>query len=197
MAAVMMEEEDIPKLQKIGVKDSKLLTPRQRESMFEKIKEIVSSHEILILFPEKVDDALGSDSLNLNWLEANTTAELIDNLKPDKAFLDCPSNNIQAYTDYVISKLNHKAEIIAEHKADLNYPVVAAASILAKVTRDNEIKKLKDEIGVDFGSGYPSDPKTVQFLKENWNKYPHIFRKSWASYRKVAESQDQKALDEF
>jgi len=197
MAAVTMDEKNIHKLENLGVKDSKLLTPLQRENMFEKIKSIVKSHEILILFPEKVDDALTSDDLNLNWLEAITSAELIDKLKPDKAILDCPSNNVKAYKEYVINKLKHKAEIIAEHKADLNYPIVGAASILAKVTRDAEVKKLRDEIGIDFGSGYPSDPKTIKFLKENWNKYPHIFRKTWASYKKVAESKDQKALDEF
>lgn len=79
----------------------------------------------------------------------------------------------------------------------MNYPVVAAASILAKVTRDKEIDKIKKKIKVDFGSGYPSDPKTTEFLINNCNKFPEIFRKSWDSYKKVVEMKKQRKLGEF
>ena len=87
--------------------------------------------------------------------------------------------------------------LVLEHKADLNYPVVSAASILAKVTRDAEIEKLKKQIGIDFGSGYMSDPKTVEFLKENYEKYPEIFRKSWFPYQELVNNKFQKSLTEF
>jgi len=88
-------------------------------------------------------------------------------------------------------------KIISEHKADENYPVVSAASILAKVTRDEEIEKIKQQIGVNFGSGYPSDETTQRFLEENYDKYPDIFRKTWKSYKNVLKQKSQKGLGEF
>jgi ribonuclease HII len=198
MCALLVDEKDIPKLQEIEVKDSKLLTPKQREGLFDRIKEIAKKTEIAILSPQEIDAALESPDLNLNWLEAITSAKMINKLKPDKVILDCPSNNTKAYASYIRERLNDKElEVVAEHKADVKYPVVSAASIIAKVTRDREIEKLKKKIKQNFGSGYPADPVTVEFLKNNWSKYPEIFRKTWSSYRKVAEQQFQKSLGEY
>jgi ribonuclease HII len=197
MAGVKINEEDIIKLKEMGVKDSKLLTPIMRESLFPKIKQIVMDYKIIILSAQDVDDALNNPIINLNWLEALTSIKIIDYLNPDKAILDCPSNNIGAYENYVKERIKNKnIKILAEHKADLNHTVVAAASILAKVTRDKEIENLKKEFNVDFGSGYPSDPKTKQFLEKNFEKY-NFFRKTWSSYKRVAKNKSQKALDNF
>ncbi|MBR9692216.1 ribonuclease HII, partial [Candidatus Woesearchaeota archaeon] len=55
MCGVVMEETNLPKLDKLGVKDSKLLTPKQREALFEKIKKTVKAYEILTIYPEEVD----------------------------------------------------------------------------------------------------------------------------------------------
>ena len=198
VCGVLIEEKDESKLKEIGVKDSKLLTPKQRESMFEQIKKAVKDYKLVIAPAEQVDYALNSDELNLNKLEAQKMAEAINELKPDKVFVDCPSNNIPAFVDYLKLHLKNKdVEIVAEHKADVKYLIVGAASILAKVTRDAEIKKIREKIGIDFGSGYPSDPKTVEFLNKNWDKYPSIFRKSWASYKRVVKAQKQRNLGDF
>lgn len=198
MAAVCIEEKDQKRLKAIDVKDSKLLSPKKRELLFDRIKEIVRDYKIIIISPAEIDDVLNGEDLNLNSLEALTSAKLIDSLSPDKAILDCPSNNIPAYTRTVRKFLkNDDVEIIAEHKADLNHIVVGAASILAKVTRDREIEEIKRTLGVDFGSGYPSDPKTVAFLEKNWAKEDVIFRKSWASYKKLAKSRNQKSIGDF
>ena len=97
---------------------------------------------------------------------------------------------------YIQEKLNSKVKLIVEHKADTKYPTVAAASILAKVTRDREIEKIKKKIGIDFGSGYPSDPKTIEFVNKHWNKFD-IFRKSWSTYQKVAAKKSQSKLTGF
>jgi ribonuclease HII len=85
-------------------------------------------------------------------------------------------------------------KIVCEHKADFNYPVVSAASILAKVTRDAEIEKIKQQIGLDFGSGYPSDPNTVAFLQKHVLdfKKERIFRESWSTWQTARD----KALGE-
>ncbi|MBI5389004.1 ribonuclease HII [Candidatus Woesearchaeota archaeon] len=186
------------KLIELGVKDSKLLTPKQRVGMFERIKEIVKEHMIIVVPPQEIDEAVFSKTMNLNWLEAIRSAMIINKLKPDIAYVDCPSNNTQAYADYVKNLLLDKnIKLIAEHKADQTYPVVSAASILAKVTRDREIEKIQERIKEPLGSGYPADPLTQAFLKNNYHKCPDIFRKSWSSYQKVADGKKQKVLGEY
>lgn len=197
MVGVLAEEKGLTKLKSIGVKDSKLLTPKQREEFSKKIKKIVKKYKILIVSPEEVDKAVESDIDNLNWLEAKKISELINELRPETAYIDCPSNNIKAYSDFVRNNLNNKKiKLVVEHKADFKYPIVSAASILAKVTRDREIEKIKKKYKIDFGSGYPSDPKTVSFLEKNYKKY-NFFRKSWVSWKEVAKKKGQKKLGEF
>jgi len=197
-AGLVIDEKDMHKLEDIGVKDSKLLTPRQREHLYDKILNIVKDNMVIIISPKEIDDALESDSLNLNWLEAIKTADMVNKLKPDRAILDCPSTNLKAYSAYVRNHLKDKTiKIISEHKADTKYPIVAAASIIAKVTRDREIQNIKKEIGEEIGSGYPSDPITQKFMKENHSKYPDIFRKTWVSYKRLQQQQLQRSLADF
>lgn len=198
MCGVLIDEKDEVKLRSLGAKDSKLLTPKTRELLFEQIKSMVKKYEIIIVSPKQIDSALNDPNLNLNKLEAITSSKIINVLNPDKAILDCPSTNPSAYVNYLRQFIeNPKTEIIAEHKADINYPVVSAASILAKVTRDREIEKIHKQIGIDFGSGYPSDERTRLFLKKNWDRFPEIFRKTWSSYKNVAKAKSQKNLGEF
>ena len=196
-AGVVIDPEDEKKFIALGVTDSKLIPPKKREELFEKVKEIVKRFEIVILSPQDIDAALMNPDTNLNWLEADTNAEIINKLKPTKAIVDCPSNNIEAYSDYIKKKLNVDCELVAEHKADMNHIVVGAASILAKVTRDRMIEEIKKEVGQDIGSGYPADPKTKEFISKNYDKYPKIFRKSWKTYKNVVASKHQKGLNEF
>jgi ribonuclease HII len=77
--------------------------------------------------------------------------------------------------------------VISEHKADVTYPIVSSASIIAKVERDREIRELAQRFG-DMGSGYMTDPKTVDFL-ERWlaqhGSYPDFVRKSWRPAREL------------
>lgn len=203
MAGVLVREGDIVKLEKLGVKDSKLLTKEKREEFFEKIKKIALDFKVEILEPNVIDAALNSSTLNLNWLEANTSAEIVNALKPDKVIVDCPSVNVVAYKDYfkrqLISSLQSNAELIVEHKADMNYVVVGAASVLAKVIRDREVERLQGEIGVELGSGYLTDEKTQKFLKGNFDKdkYEGIFRKTWRPYQDLVNWKGQKALGNF
>jgi ribonuclease HII len=196
MAGVVMDEKELYRFENIGVKDSKLLSQAKRERLFDMVKNIALRYEIIVITPKQVDESLASPALNLNKLEGLTSAKILNNLKPEKAILDAPSNNISAFEEYVKGFLETDIDLRAEHKADLNYVVVGAASILAKVTRDREIEKLKRQVGIDFGSGYPSDPKTVKFLKENFDKYD-FFRKSWASYKNVVSGKNQSSLSNF
>ncbi len=198
LVGTLIEESDLPKLEKLGVKDSKLLTPKKREYLFEKIKLVVKRYKVVKISPKEIDEALESDSLNLNWLEACKEAEIINELKPDKAIIDCPSPNIKAYTDYLLNLLtDKKVKLIVEHKADVKYPIVSAASIIAKCVREEEVKKIEKEIGMSIGSGYPSNKVCQKFIKENFEKYPEIFRKTWTTYKRLVNGKKQKKLDEF
>ena len=197
ISGILIEEKDLPKLRNIKVKDSKLLTPKQREFLFKEIKKIIIKEKTIIIPPQEIDDVLNSEELNLNKLEAIKTAIIINYLKPDKVTIDCPSTNINAYVDYLKTFLKYEPKIKAEHKADYKYCEVSASSILAKVTRDKEIEKLKKKYNVEFGSGYPSDPLTQEFLKKNYNKYPEIFRKTWMTYRNISETKKQKSLSDY
>ncbi len=197
MSGVLVEEKDIARLKAIGVKDSKLLTREQREGLFDKILKIVKKYKIIIVEPKEIDEALESDELNLNWLEAHKTAEIINSLKPDKVTVDSPSNNCEAYTVYLVKLLkDKKLDLECIHKADLKHVYVGAASILAKVTRDKEMDKIKEKYG-DCGPGYMSNEVTQNFLAENWEKYPEIFRKSWVSYQNHKNNKDQKKLGSY
>ena len=198
----MLRNDNIDKkkeaeLKKIGVRDSKLLTPIQRRELSSQIEKTAKDFKLIVVKPAEIDKAVQSDSTNLNWLTADKFAEIVNELKPDIAYIDCPSTNVEAYKEYLKDKIkSKKTKLVVEHKADAKYLVVSAASILAKVTRDREIEKLKKKYKVEFGSGYPSDPFTKQFLEKNYNRYP-IFRKSWASWKNVANKKGQKRLFSF
>ena len=199
LCGLLIEEEDEKELVRLKVKDSKLLARETREFLFERIKSVCRAYKLAVVLPEEIDRAVNNyDGLNLNRLEAIKSAEILNELNPDKAIIDAPSNNITGYRDFLTGFLKNKnLGMIMEHKADVNYPVVSAASILAKVTRDNEIKKIKKNIGIDFGSGYLTDPKTIDFMKANFEKHHGIFRKSWFPYQELVNKKFQKSIFEF
>ncbi|HHE36541.1 MAG TPA: ribonuclease HII [Candidatus Woesearchaeota archaeon] len=195
IAIAVINEEDEFKLKALGVKDSKLLTPSQRERLYNEIKDLCE-YELIKVGPEEIDNAVNSKDTNLNWLEADKAVILINKLRPDKVILDCPSTNLREYKKYIQSKLEYQPKLVVEHKADVKYAIVGAASILAKVCRDKEIKKLKAKYKVDFGSGYPSDPLTVEFTKRYYDKYP-FFRQSWETWQKAKKLGGQRKLEDF
>ena len=198
MCGVLINERDNSKLKKLGVKDSKLLTAKKREELYPKIIKLAKDYKIIVIDNKEIDAALKSDSLNLNWLEANKTAEIINALNPDKAIVDLPSNNEPNYRKYLLKRIKNKdIELILEHKADVHHPVVSAASILAKVTRDAEIENIKKQIGIDFGSGYSHDPLTINFVNKHFKEYSNIFRKTWMTYKEVVEKAGQRTLADF
>jgi len=197
LAGVLIEEKDNSILQEWGAKDSKLLTPKIREEVKEKIINQYKYH-IEQTEPIEIDE-----SDNLNYLEAVKASMIINKLtedlnEPVKVIIDCPSVNIESWSEDV-QKLIKKPEIVSlscEHKADANHPSVSAGSIVAKERREDEIYRLKKELKIDFGSGYPSDPKTKEFIAENFNnpKYKSLIRFSWKTVKKLFDAVDQQKL---
>jgi len=194
MAGAMIEEGREKQLG--DVKDSKLVSQKNRIILERQIKK-QTKYEVLVVEPEIIDAAVLSGELNLNWLEAHKQAEIINKLKPDKAIIDCPSINCKAYEEYLQNLIKDKSiKLIVEHKADDTYPICSAASILAKTEREKQMGDIKRKYG-NTGSGYPADPYTKEFIKNNWAKYPEIFRKSWSTYKRFAEKSKQTSLPDY
>ncbi|MBI3032458.1 ribonuclease HII [Candidatus Woesearchaeota archaeon] len=193
MSGVLVAEEKLQQLRDMGVKDSKLLTLRKMEHLYDKIIELAADYAIVIIPPEEIDAALSSADLNLNWLEATKSLDIIHRLKPDQVIIDSPSNNVKAYKSYIMERLKVSCTVLVEHKADVNYIECSAASVLAKVTREREIAALKKKYHIDFGSGYLTDPKTIAFLEKYYENY-NFFRKSWKPYQKLVRGKLQKTL---
>jgi ribonuclease H, mammalian HI/archaeal HII subfamily len=189
IAGILIDEGDIPKLVQLGVKDSKLLSPSRREALAVEIKRLAQKHAVVKLSPAEIDMAVerGRKLFRLNRLEAQAMAKVIELLKPDVAYVDASDVLEERFKRHILECLPFKVEIVSEHKADRKYPVVSAASIIAKVERDREIAELKAKYG-DFGCGYPTDPKTLEFLRrclENSKEYPEFVRKSWKPAKKI------------
>ena len=183
IAGVMMKEENLPALTYLGVKDSKLLSAKKREVLATEIARIAEKHMLIKLSPMDIDRVVesGRKLHKLNRLEAQTMAQIILALKPDATYVDAADVMAERFKHHIQEDLHFKTKIISEHKADRTYPVVSAASIIAKVERDREIATLTLQYG-DFGSGYLTDPKTMRFLKqwlETHGEYPACVRKSW------------------
>lgn len=194
VAGVMIDEGTESMLGE--VKDSKLLSQKKRVILDKQIKE-VSDYHIIEVSPKEVDEALESPTLNLNWLEAHKQAEIINKLKPDIAIIDAPSNSIAKYTEYLRNLLENKnIKLIVEHKADLNYPVCSAGSILAKVRREEAMDEIKNKYG-NTGPGYPANEVTRKFVADNYHRYPEIFRKTWSTFQNIKKEQEQKGLNKF
>jgi ribonuclease HII len=183
IAGVLFKEERIPALTRLGVKDSKLLSSKKRGVLAAEIARLAEKRIVMKLSPVEIDRAVksGRKLHKLNRLEAQTMAMIIGALKPDEAYVDAADVLEERFKHHIQEGLPFKAKVIAKHKADRTYPVVSAASIIAKVERDKEIATLTVQYG-DFGSGYLTDPKTMKFLKrwlQTHGEYPDCVRKSW------------------
>jgi len=202
LGGVLIEKEEAEKLKRLGVADSKTLSPSRREKLLTDIRKAAVSCRTVQISAAEIDSR-GENGLNLNDLEAVKMAEVInlitDGVKEEiEIFLDCPSVNCDAWRAYLLKHIKNldNKKFRVEHKADSKYSACSAASILAKVTRDAEVAKIRKEIGIDFGSGYPADPKTKAFLAKYGEKFSDsgIIRKTWETWASLQKKQSQKKL---
>lgn len=193
----LIDEEKEPLLKKLSVRDSKLLSTRRREYLAVKLKEIADDLVILKLSPVEIDKL--RTKTNLNKIEIHRIQEIINLLEPDKVIIDSVEADTKKFCDKISKGLKTKPNFICENFADKKYPVVSAASIIAKVTRDHDIKSLHKKYG-DFGSGYTSDERTINFLK-SWIKrnkqFPWFVRRSWVTTKTIKNDAKQKRVGEF
>lgn len=200
VAGVLLDEKKLDALCRIGVKDSKQLTAKRREVLAVEIKNLVDKYFILEVSPFQIDEL--RKIMTMNEIMVVCYAKVLEDLKPDHAFVDAADVIADRFGENIRKKYTRDLEITSEHNADVKYPIVSAASILAKVRRDALVKELEKKAGVEIGSGYPADPKTITFL-EGWIKeygsLPDFARSSWETSKKLVGkfSKTQRRMSEY
>ncbi len=183
IAGIRIEKKNISKLRKLGVRDSKKLSSKKRDLLYKEILKIVDSYHVIRIPPRTIDKYVFEH--NLNHLEAKKMAEVISNLNPDLSYVDSCDVNAARF-GREISDLSKKSKVKSYHYADSRFVVVSAASIIAKVSRDRSIMRLNKTS--NLGSGYPSDKKSVNYVKKivsSKKPLPTSVRKSWKPVQKI------------
>ncbi|MCQ2069883.1 MAG: ribonuclease HII [archaeon] len=195
IGAVFCEDDSV--LQSIGVKDSKKLTAKARERLYDEISDAVPMWVTVPISAEEIDSQMKVKSLNM--IELDLFVEAVMKHPADVVYADCPDVNTERFGNIMSTKTDGR-RVIAAHKADALYPVVSAASIMAKVTRDRMLDDLRNEFDCDIGSGYPSDKTTVEFIekwiKENNIAPPHT-RTSWEPVKKMLSSKRMTKISDW
>jgi len=186
IAGISIDKKNLRKLSSLGVKDSKKLSPKLREFFYKKIIELVDDYYITKIPPKSIDASVRKH--HLNNLEAKYMAKVVSKLNPDISYVDSCDVNPGRFGKE-ISALSDNHKIKSYHHADSRFVVVSAASILAKVTRDKAIEKLRKNH--NLGSGYPSDSVTVKFVTKYYKKnkvMPSFVRKSWKPVQRILDN---------
>jgi len=197
VAGIVVNEDT--ELIELDVKDSKRLSPDRRRELEGKIKRL-GTYSLRILPAEEIDNLRGE--MSLNDIEAGLFASIIEEIcdETTTVYVDAASTDEERFADMIQSRLDEPMDIISRHGADDSYPVVSAASILAKVRRDDEVERIEGELDEEIGSGYPSDMRTREFLlkwiDEHGELPPHT-RKSWETAKELLSRSKNRTLDDF
>lgn len=182
VSGVALKQDRLKYLERLGLKDSKKISPNRRIALSRKIQRIANCHTVHIT--AKDIDLLRSRDVNLNEIEKIAINKIIKESTPTTCFIDSMDVKPERLTRE-LEAMHPDVKVLAEHKADDRYPIVSAASIIAKVERDRAIQQIKKKYK-DIGSGYPSDPKTIQFLKTiPPGELPDFIRRSWATVERI------------
>jgi len=190
VCSLCVPSEDVAFLQESGARDSKSLSPGKRGEIYTKIIKEYENRDwglgIVVCEPSRIDyNSVNSD---LNSLEVELFAEALElctnpipngSLKVDACDVD--EARFGSRLSNVLGERWDGWDIDSRHGMDSRDVVTSAASIIAKVERDSKIHELSEELGIDLGSGYPSDPKTRRAVgKLVSGELPHeCLRWSW------------------
>ena len=198
VAGVLIKKSDERFLKNLGVRDSKLLSPEKREILEGEIKKRAKNVRVVIIPARQIDEYM--KKMSLNQIEMDAMINIINTVGDvDKTIIDLPSTS-KTFVPDLESKLTAKTKITAEYKADVNYISVGAASIIAKVERDRQVRALEKEYGLELGSGYPSDPATKRYMESlirSRDTLPDYVRSSWKTTKEILEKKTQKTLATF
>ncbi len=193
----LVEAPRLDDLVPAGAADSKTLTPKARELAYAALGRVGEMHSVE-LSPATIDRHVVRGALN--ELEARAFADLVRATQPDVVYLDACDPNARRFGAAVRRRAGTDARIVARHKADRDFPVVGAASIVAKVRRDRAVAELARALGETLGSGYPSDPATVDCVRRltaGGAEAPSWVRASWATMQRIMPARPARSLEAF
>ncbi len=188
VAGVLVDENKLDSIFHLGVKDSKKLTPKKRETLSVDIKKLADRFFILEVSSGQIDEL--RKVMTMNEIMVVCYVRVLEELRPESAIVDAADVIAKRFGENIKKKYSGDLNITSEHNADEKYPIVSAASILAKVRRDELVRNIEKTAGTEIGSGYPSDRKTITFL-ENWvrehGSLPDFARSSWETSKNIIE----------
>ena len=201
VGGVAIPEERLEELEGIGLKDSKKLSDRKRRELEPEIRKIGHSFSVREITEDEIDEL--SEIMSLNVIEIMAFAGIIEELEPEKAIIDLPEPDGEKFARKIKKQLPERfldMEIVAEHGADDSFPVVSAASILAKNAREDHVEKLREKYGRVFGSGYPHDKEATGFIREFYTRegvFPDEARETWSTCRRMVDEKEQSSIFDF
>lgn len=196
----MVDEDRLEEIDQLGVKDSKKLSERKRERLADELRE---KGECFLkeIEADEIDEL--RSIMSLNEIEIQGFVDVIERSDADKIILDLPEPNAERFIGKLKKDLPPSfadRDFVAEHGADDEYPIVSAASIIAKSARENHVEELHEKYGYDFKSGYPHDSPTIEFLEkyiEEKGELPPETRRSWSTAQRIIDESNQSGLEEF
>jgi ribonuclease HII len=188
----------IDELARIGVKDSKQLSPAQRSRLYPQILKLCRNVKTEVLAPSDIDRYVEPKKRlkGLNYLEAKSIAKILSSLNAELSYVDSCDVNPKRFGKIISDLMEKNRKLVVSHHADETYTAVSAASIVAKVTRDKHVQKIGHKFGA-IGSGYPSDPQTIEFLQRWVSKevsIPPFARRSWKTWLRITPKIDDFTL---
>lgn len=174
VASVYVDKKSKMELEKLGVKDSKLLTDSMILSFEKKIKNIVDDHyDVVMISPEKYNqlyESFGNLNKLLGWAHSKTMENLAQRVK-------CKNVITDKFGDEKIIKNE-----LAKKKLELNlyqtpkaerFIGVAAASILARAKVIQWFRFKEKELGINLLKGTNSKVENIarQILKNSNDNY--------------------------
>jgi ribonuclease H2 subunit A len=195
----------------LGFDDSKQLKEGEREKLFNRIKAHDSIGWVIAELTAEVisKQMLKATPQSLNALSYEAVVWMLEKIRDypnnppiiDKLFIDTVGDpdTYKWALQRGLGPSSNDWDFTIEKKADANYRVTSAASIIAKQTRDMQIATWKwrepncaaANLTKEFGSGYPSDPQCVSWMKGDAFHpvfgYPSLVRFSWGTAKTSME----------
>jgi ribonuclease HII len=197
VGAFLCAEESVESLRGHGVRDSKLLSAERREAVYSKLAGVGELTSIALL-PRTIDRYVSHGGLN--ELELESFATLIRRLRPEVAYVDACDPNAERFGQRLEARSGGGTTVVSRHKADRDFPIVGAASIVAKVRRDAAIERLRRTAGEAIGCGYAHDPETracVLRHARDGGVVPPWMRRTWETVQSVKRAYPARTLDTF
>jgi ribonuclease HII len=205
---VVWKTSKLEELRKMGVKDSKKLTRKRLGELHRLIME-AAEHAEAVNFTAEQLNRMKEDVDNpqtMNTMDEMLFARALDSLpqrfvdqeKPKLAlFLDAADQIQERFGKSVVLRVSEDRQkmfgrVVSEHKADDKYPIVSAASIIAKFAREKWCEETHSRYGEfdsrNFGKGY-CNVQTLSWLKAyriRHGAFPDICRK-WKPCEKIEQ----------